>query len=165
VYLNIDILSRELSSNAVWDLEMVVSSSVQCCCRNLAQFQVCRNLRLFIQKFESLSLTSEQSWLAIRKAEFFTSRMLEAGMCSVDKEDGRCHCWAGRKGSCCYDEGTQTIQSLVFEDNSTTVSLDISNLGSAGCLSGSFISFTAYLCSWESAPPAIACFPARLGTK
>lgn len=67
IYLNTDILSTELSSNAVWDLEMVASSSEQCYCRNLAQIQVCRNLRLFIQKLESPSLASEQSWLAINQ--------------------------------------------------------------------------------------------------
>ena len=65
VYLNTNILSGELSSNAVRDLEMVASCSEQCYCRNLAQIQVCRNLRLFIQKLESPSLASEQSWLAI----------------------------------------------------------------------------------------------------
>lgn len=53
VYLDTDILSRELNSNAALDLEMVASTSEQCYCRNLAQFQVCRNLRLFIQKLES----------------------------------------------------------------------------------------------------------------
>lgn len=67
MYLNTDILSRDLSSNALWDLEMVASSSEQCYCRNLARIQVCRNLRLFIQKLESPSLASEQSWLAINQ--------------------------------------------------------------------------------------------------
>lgn len=67
VCLNTDILSRELSSNGALDLEMVASSSEQCYCRNLAQIQVCRSLRLFIQKLESPSLASEQSWLAINQ--------------------------------------------------------------------------------------------------
>lgn len=67
MYLNMDILSRELSSIVVWDLEILAGSSEQPYCRNLAQFQVCRNLRLFIQKLESASLASEQSWPAINQ--------------------------------------------------------------------------------------------------
>jgi len=35
---------------------------------------------------------SSLGWQPINKAEFFTSRMLEAGVCFADREETRCHC-------------------------------------------------------------------------